>query len=121
MATVLLLVTLVKDEEKLPRWLSTALCRSNIRVFFAEHAVAPGQNLTPQIRQGIAACDLFILLWSKHSSATDWVRDEIGQARAFQKTILPVLLDKEFALPSFLTDIKHIDASEDAATMAFKC
>lgn len=89
------------------------LTSSAVSVFVAEYAVAPGQPLSATIINEIKTCDLFILLWSQNAKSSEWVPQEIGVATAAGKTIVPVLLEKELALPGFLKEQKYLSAYDD--------
>ena len=90
-----------------------ALLDSQVEVFIAEHSVRPGEHLVDKIMQAIKRCDLFVLLWSKNSERSKWVLQELGAAAAAEKLIIPIVLDKEVALPGFAADLKYIPAYED--------
>ncbi len=81
-----------------------------INVFVAEYSVIPGESLNEKIIPAIQNCNLFLLLFSKTSQASEWVQKEIELAKANNKFILPVLLDNEAKLPAYLGDIKYLPA-----------
>ena len=56
------------------------LAGAPVEVFVAEYSVAPGTPLSPAIITAIKQCNLFILLWSHNSRASEWVPQEIGIA-----------------------------------------
>jgi hypothetical protein len=85
----------------------------SVAVFVAEHSVAPGQSLIGTITRAIKTCDLFLLLWSKNSRESDWVRHELGIAAGNNKIIFPVMLGKDLSPPTFLKDIKYLSAGDD--------
>jgi hypothetical protein len=62
---------------------------------------------------GLRACDLFVLLWSRNSKASDYVPQEIGIARGCNKTILPIVLEQGLAVPGFAADLKYLPAYKD--------
>ena len=63
----------------------------------------------------IQQCDLFILLWSHHAEASEWVSQEIGIAKAYGRPIIPVSL-QESAVPSgFLRGTKYLRLYADPA------
>lgn len=92
-----------------------ALTRPGIAPFLAETSVHPGQSLDASIHEAIKSADIFVLFWSEHAAASDWVRDELGGARQQGKQIIPVVLDPEGVakLPAFLRDTKHVRAYRD--------
>ena len=87
----------------------------SVKVFLAEYSIKSGEPLSDKIFNAIKDCDLFILLWSKNSKNSDWVKSEIGAAKGCEKPILPIVLDREAekTLPPFIKDIKYIQAYSD--------
>jgi hypothetical protein len=86
---------------------------AEISVFAAEYNVVPGSPLSPTIEKAIRDCDLFLLLWSSRSRASDWVGQEIGLAKGQKKTILPVVLEPDLQLPGFISDLKYLAAHKN--------
>lgn len=86
------------------------LASHEVEVFIAEYSVSPGQPLDDNIIAAIKACDLFVLLWSRNSKASEWVPQEIGIARGNDKTILPIVLEDGLNLPAFIRDLKYLPA-----------
>lgn len=84
-----------------------------IDVFISEYSLPPGSKLDEEIIDAIRDCDLFILLWSRNSKKSEWVSQEVGIATAEEKTIIPVVLEKELSLPGFIKNIKYLAAYED--------
>jgi len=91
----------------------------DIDVFVAEHSIKPGENLNDSIIKNIKESDMFVLLWGKNASTSDYVKQEIGVARGADKQIIPFVIDDGVALPEFIKDIKYIRAYENPAN-AFK-
>lgn len=85
----------------------------NIELFVAQYSIVPSQILSNSIEYAISNCDLFILLWSQNSKSSEWVPQEIGIAKAYGKTILPIILDKQLTLPGFINDLKYLDATSN--------
>ena len=90
------------------RYLKLLLTDAQAQVFVAEYDVLPGEALSTKIVDEINACDLFIVLWSRHSRASAYVNSEVFHAKAQGRTILPLLLQPGLILPSFLSDIKYL-------------
>lgn len=91
------------------------LSSPEVEVFIAEYSVPPGSPLDQSILQAIQTCDMFVLLWSRNSKASDWVPQEIGVARGQNKTILPIVLEPGLQLPAFISNLKYLDASMSPA------
>lgn len=85
----------------------------DVKVFVAEYSVEPGQPLADSIKEGIRQSDLFVLLWSRHSEASDWVPQEIGIAKDADKPIIPVVLEEDVNPPAFVRDLKYLPAYRD--------
>ena len=93
--------------------LHQSLNGTGVEVFVAEHSVSASEPLSDKISSAIAACDLFILLWSANARASDWVPQEIGKAHSLNKTILPLVLDDGLALPGFISGLKYLPVFRD--------
>jgi hypothetical protein len=84
-----------------------------IKVRFDEWEITAGDSITQWMNKALQDCTHFIILWSKNSAKSKWVRRELNSvlARAIQKEsslkVLPILLDNE-QLPSLLLDLQHI-------------
>lgn len=68
-----------KDQKMVER-VRTVLADANAVVFIADHSIKPGESLTNRISEAVRSCDIFLLLWSRHSKASEWVQHEVGQA-----------------------------------------
>lgn len=93
--------------------LQQSLVGTGIEVFVAEHAVLPSEHLSTKISTAIAACDLFVLLWSDNAKASEWVSQEIGKAHSLHKQILPLVLTEGLHLPGFICDLKYLPVFRD--------
>ena len=89
----------------LVRQVNRILADASIQVFVAEHSVMPGDSLAGKIGAAIESCDLFVLLWSKDSVQSPWVQQEVCIALGKKRTILPILLSADLAMPAFLSGI----------------
>lgn len=84
-----------------------------VDVFIAEHDVQPGQQLLKEIAKAIKVCQVFLLVWSKNSQESQWVSNELTLAMSESKLVIPIVLDREAALPSALADTKYLPAYRD--------
>lgn len=96
--------------------LQQSLAGTGVEVFVAEHSVLPSEHLSTRISSAIAACDLFVLLWSKNAKASEWVSQEIGKAHSLNKKILPLVLNEGLNLPGFISDLKYLAVFRDPQT-----
>ncbi|TXH06129.1 MAG: toll/interleukin-1 receptor domain-containing protein [Nevskiaceae bacterium] len=94
-------------------FVKSMLAGARVQVFVAEYSVAPGTPLSPAIITAIKQCDLFILLWSQNSRASEWVPQEIGIAKCEGKKIVPVVLQSNLHLPGFISDLKYLDVPKN--------
>lgn len=88
-----------------------------IQVWRDQESIYAGEHWPKAIGQGIAGQKIFLLLWSKNSSASHFVEFEWNTALALQKTIVPVFIDKT-RLPAALSakngvSLKDVDAAVD--------
>jgi hypothetical protein len=93
--------------------LQQSLVGTGVEVFVAEHSIAPSQSLSEVISSAIAACDLFVLLWSSNAKASEWVSQEIGRAHSLNKPILPLVLEDGLSLPGFISGLKYLPTFRD--------
>lgn len=84
-------------------------------VFVAEYSLPAGSQLTDKILSEIRSADLFVVLWSEDAKKSDWVTQEVGVAKAHEKPIIPLLLQKGLDVSGFLTGTKYLAAHEDPA------
>jgi len=89
------------------------LKNSEIQVFVAEHSIKPSENLSLALTAAIRRCDLFMVLWSGNAKGSEWVMQEIGQAKALNKKILPLVLEEKLELPGFIQDLKYLSVYKD--------
>jgi len=89
---------------------------SDIDVFVAENSIKPGENLNDSIIKNIKESDMFVLLWDKNTTGSDYVKQEIGMAKLADKIIVPFVLNEGIPLPDFIRDIKYIRAYENVET-----
>jgi hypothetical protein len=101
-----------KDIETV-NFVQSMLVGASLEVFVAEYSVAPGTSLSPTIVSAIKQCNLFILLWSHNSRASEWVPQEIGIAKSENKQIIPVVLHPGLPLPGFISDLKYLDVPKN--------
>ena len=85
----------------------------DVECFVSEYAVTPGAPLAPTIKNAILTCDLFVLLWSKNASASEWVSQEIGIAHGSQNPILPFVLEPGLSLPGFIKELRYVAAFQN--------
>lgn len=71
--------------------LANALQKSGLTVWW-DTMIEGGEAFADSIGQALAAADAVIVLWSRASVASDWVRDEAAQGRD-RKRLVPVSLD----------------------------
>lgn len=91
------------------------LDRPGCTAFLAEYMIKPGEELDPTIIAAIRRCDVFVLLWSHHARASEWVPQEIGVARASEKPIIPIVLHKSASPTGFLRGTKYLPLYKDPA------
>lgn len=100
--------------------LQQSLFGTGVEVFVAGHSVSSSEQLSERISAAIAACDLFVLLWSAGAKASEWVQQEIGKAHSLGQTILPLVFEEEVDLPGFISGLKYLPVYRDPqASMAY--
>lgn len=105
-----------KDASQVAR-LQEVLDKTPIEVFVAEEAIDASQDLSFAISKAIEQCDLFVLLWGINAEKSGWVLQEVGQATAYKKSILPLVLEEGVALPVSLQHLKHLNVGGGATAL----
>src|SRR5215210_2629206 len=80
--------------------------RRGFSVFRANYDAELGDEILKKIMKKIAESHLFILIWSRNSSKSNWVVQEIGMALLGKLKILPVVHGRGLALPETLTSLE---------------
>lgn len=76
-------------------------------IWIDREGIAGGTQWEQRIEQGIAECEVFIVIVSPHSNNSNWVMRETIRAESLSKYRVPVLLDDD--LPLRLLDLHYID------------
>lgn len=91
-----------------------ALVRSGCESWMAPESISPGQDYTDAITEGLRACDRVLLLLSRHSNSSRYVRREIERAVSYDKPVIPVRLeefDLKGGLEFLVSNAQAIDAT----------
>ena len=72
--------------------------------------VPAGASLHERLLAEIRECDLVPLLWSAEAAQSDYVKQEFGVALGSTWPVLPVVLEYGVPLPSFISDIRYLNA-----------
>ena len=83
-----------------------------IQTYLAEYDAPPGAKLSEDLLKNLRDSDVFCLLWSHNAKESNWVSQEIGIAKATDKLIIPILLDRDLQPPGFIQDLKYITAHD---------
>ncbi|MBI5046518.1 toll/interleukin-1 receptor domain-containing protein, partial [Candidatus Micrarchaeota archaeon] len=65
----------------------------DVRSFFTEKNIMPGELINQTIVEHIKGCDIFVVFFSEHAIKSSYVQQEIGVAKANNRPIIPILLD----------------------------
>jgi tetratricopeptide (TPR) repeat protein len=89
-------LSFASGDQKIARSVYDALYRKGVSTWFAPVDVLPGEIFSKKIADAIPQCRVFLLLWSKHASASEHVGREIAIAAEAQPKLLlvPVRLDE---------------------------
>jgi hypothetical protein len=82
-----------KDVEA-ARTIDEALYSKNIKCWRDERWLSAGADFIEEITRAIRQCDLFVLLVSVNSTASEAVAIEVSLANHFHRRIIPILLDR---------------------------
>jgi hypothetical protein len=88
------------------------LKKENFIVQTAESSVLVGDKIIDKINDAISMSDFLIVVISKASSESPWIKKELEFAKDNSIRILPVLID-DTNIPQELTDIKFADLRKE--------
>lgn len=80
-----------REDLKRAKVVAAALEKAGYSVWWDRHLVG-GREYSAEIDTALAAADAVVVLWSKHSVGSQWVRDEAAEGRDSGR-LVPVLLD----------------------------
>ena len=81
-----------KEEKEVAAKLAHALERDGWTVWW-DVEIPTGADFETLIKETLGTCDVTIVLWSKESIHSDWVRAEAEYARKYKK-VFPVLIEE---------------------------
>jgi len=76
--------------------------KRDFKVFRANYDPALVNDIPEKILKKIIESDLIIVMWSKNSSKSNWVNQEIGMALGSKREVLPIVLGRGLVLPDTL-------------------
>lgn len=93
--------------------LSTDLGSYSANIFYAKWSIKVGDSIVDKINQGLSSHDNLVVILSKASVRSEWVKRELNsslmrQLKDREIRILPVLME-ECDIPPLLADIKYAD------------
>jgi len=102
-----------KADKDYARFLGGELLRQGANVWFDEWEIVVGDSIFDKIEQGLSNCDYFIILLSKNSVKSTWVREELKLVLSRRMSegkvrIIPVLIE-DCEIPAFVADLKRVD------------
>lgn len=96
------------EDNEISRKLAEYLMRDGAEVWIDTSRVSGGDILPDAIGEGIAWCDVFLLVWSKSAKDSYYVTLERNCAIDNRKRIIPCVIDDE-KLPTILSAFLRID------------
>ena len=102
-----------KKDKDVAREISLFLAAEDISIWFDEWEIPFGHSIIEKIREGLDKCTHFVILWSKNTQPSPWVKKELNAtlARSIQTNqpvIIPILID-ETPLDILLLDLRHLE------------
>lgn len=93
--------------------LSAKLRKADLSVWQDEQEIKWGDDWVSKIADGITKSNYILLLLSKQSINSSWVKTEAAlSVSESKKKVIPILLDQELVLPSYLASIQALNISQ---------
>ena len=107
-------VSYSQKDSKFVHTLTDALRRNGFSAFDPLRDVKPGDSIPLRISKEISKADVVLLVLSKASTRSKWVKIEWSYAISLReshsgKRIIPILLDSDVEIPFFLKDVLWLD------------
>ena len=87
-------ISYAREDEEWARDIKHQLELYGITAFFDQDDLRNGDPWPECLMQGIEACDLFVLVWSRSARSSTWVEKEYCHARALNKRLILQNLDE---------------------------
>jgi len=97
-----------EDVEKINPVLNQLSTIQDVKIFFAEKTINPGDNISQTLINNIKNSDVFLAFYSESAINSNYVQQEIGAAKSNNKIIIPILLDSNKPT-GMLEGINYID------------
>ncbi|MBE6819584.1 MAG: toll/interleukin-1 receptor domain-containing protein [Ruminococcaceae bacterium] len=81
------------EDTEQANWVKSTLESNGIPCWIANKSIHGGKNFSNEIPNAINGCSAFVIVLTKNSQESEWVQDEILEAREAKKRILPFVLD----------------------------
>jgi serine/threonine protein kinase len=107
-----------KDREIVEQEVISLLAGHHIETWYARDDIQTASEWEASIREGLEACDWFLVVMSPRSAASKWVQREVGWAMDNREgRIIPVLLEEcnRYLFHLGMPRIQHVDLRGDAA------
>ena len=119
MRNVHVFLSYVDEDQKAAEALIAELQEHGIKWFSYLHVPRLlGTNARMKIAQAIQGAHYVVILWSRHTTSSSWVLDELRHAMSTGKPILPVLLDDGVPLPPPLDQLEAERGFDNPAAWA---
>ena len=87
------------QDEQIATTIYTRLENEGFRVWLDKNQVRVGDNIVEKVFEGIHGSDYFAIILSRHSTKSDWVKQELSSAKIYEiekrvKKVIPILLVK---------------------------
>lgn len=102
-------ISYARPDRERARLLAQALEQRGWSVWW-DHDIPPGRKFDDVIEEALAAARCVVVLWSRASTASDWVRNEAGEAMQRQ-VLIPALIDADVKIPLGFRRLQAADLS----------
>ena len=100
-----------KDIKKIIPHLERFKTIDGVKTFFADESLIPGSEISNEITKAIKECDVFLVFYSSSAKKSNYLQQEIGIAKANNKTIIPIVLDGSKP-EAMLMGVNYLDLSD---------
>lgn len=106
-------ISFSEQDSEIAQQIRRALINERFILNIDEKNIQVGENIKQAFISEIKSSSIFIVLISKYSINSNFVKLEIKHAIKNNKKVLPVLIDKNISIPNELKDLKYANFIEN--------
>lgn len=101
------------EDHQFAAWVVERLTRRDFKIWWDKYFLPGGEFSLKHMAEVMSSTGHVVLLWSRASTSSDWVRAELALARSLDKKVIPCLVGDSPPLPVWLQAVASVDFRRD--------